>query len=48
MFSTPWRRRRKDDKPLSEEDRKAVAEAEKAIVQGKAKPWGRVKREMGL
>ncbi|MBC7335362.1 MAG: helix-turn-helix domain-containing protein [Clostridia bacterium] len=37
-----------DDEPLTEEDRKAVAEAEKAIAQGKTKPWEQVKREMGL
>lgn len=37
-----------DDELLTEEDRKAIAEAEKAIVQGKTKPWEEVKREMGL
>ncbi|MBE3584431.1 MAG: helix-turn-helix domain-containing protein [Limnochordaceae bacterium] len=37
-----------DDEPLTEEDRKAVAEAEKAIVQGKTRPWEEVKREMRL
>lgn len=37
-----------DDEPLTEEDRKAVAEAEKAIVRGKTRPWEEVKREMRL
>lgn len=37
-----------DDEPLAEEDRKAIAEAEKAIAQGKTKPWEQVKREIGL
>ncbi|MGQ9533462.1 MAG: helix-turn-helix domain-containing protein [Desulfotomaculales bacterium] len=36
-----------DDEPWTEEDKKAVAEAEKAIVQGKTKPWEQVKRELG-
>lgn len=37
-----------DDEPLTEEDKEAIAEAEKAIAQGKTKPWEEVKREMGL
>ena len=35
-----------DDEPLTEEDKKAIAEAERAIAQGKTKPWERVKGEM--
>jgi len=37
-----------DDEPLTAEDKRAIAEAEKAITQGKTKPWEQVKREMGL
>ncbi|MCL6614075.1 MAG: helix-turn-helix domain-containing protein [Firmicutes bacterium] len=37
-----------DDEPLTEEDKKTIAEAETAIAQGKTKPWEQVKREMGL
>ena len=37
-----------DDEPLTEEDKKAIAEAETAIAQGKTKPWEQVKKEMGL
>lgn len=37
-----------DDEPLAEEDKRAIAEAEKDIAQGKTKPWEQVKREMGL
>jgi excisionase family DNA binding protein len=36
-----------DDEPWTEEDKKAVAEAERAIAQGKTKPWEQVKRELG-
>jgi excisionase family DNA binding protein len=37
-----------DDEPLTEEDKRAITEAEKAIAQGKTKAWERVKREMGI
>ncbi|MCG0278535.1 MAG: helix-turn-helix domain-containing protein [Thermanaeromonas sp.] len=37
-----------DDEPLTEEDKRAIAEAERAIAQGKTKPWEQVKRELGL
>lgn len=37
-----------DDEPLTLEDKKAIAEAEKAIAQGKTRPWEQVKRDMRL
>ena len=37
-----------DDEPLTQEDKEAIAEAEKAIAQGKTKPWEEFKRELGL
>lgn len=37
-----------DDEPLTEEDKRAIAEAERAIAQGKTKSWEQVKREIGL
>ncbi len=35
-----------DEEPLSIEDREAIAEAERAITQGKTKPWEQVKKEI--
>ncbi|MBE3582466.1 MAG: helix-turn-helix domain-containing protein [Thermoanaerobacteraceae bacterium] len=37
-----------DDEPLTEEDRIAISEAERAIAQGKTRPWDQIKKEMGL
>ncbi|MDK2784542.1 MAG: hypothetical protein PWQ41_1294 [Bacillota bacterium] len=37
-----------DDEPLTEGDERDIAEAEKAIAQGKTRPWEQVKRDMGL
>ena len=37
-----------DDEPLTEEDLKAIEEAEEDIRQGRVKPWEQVKRELGL
>ena len=35
-----------DEEPLSIEDREAIAEVERAIAQGKTKPWEQVKKEI--
>lgn len=37
-----------DDEPLTEEDLRDLEEAEKAITEGKVKPWEEVKKELGL
>ncbi|MDR3553865.1 MAG: hypothetical protein P4L55_03840 [Syntrophobacteraceae bacterium] len=37
-----------DDEPLTEEDLKAIAEAEEDIRQGRTTPWEEVKKELGL
>lgn len=37
-----------DDEPLTEDDLKAIAEAEKDIAEGRVKPWEQVKRELNL
>lgn len=37
-----------EEEPLTEEDREAIAEAERAIEQGKSKPWEEFKKELGL
>ncbi|MGB9663169.1 MAG: helix-turn-helix domain-containing protein [Moorellaceae bacterium] len=37
-----------DDEPLTEEEKRVIAEAERAIAQGKTKPWEQVKRELGI
>ncbi len=37
-----------DDEPLTEEDSKAIEEAEEDIRQGRVTPWEEVKKELGL
>jgi hypothetical protein len=37
-----------DDEPLDEADLKELEEADKAIAEGRVKPWEEVKKELGL
>lgn len=37
-----------DDEPLDKEDLRDLEEAEKAIAEGRVKPWEDVKKELGL
>lgn len=37
-----------DNEPLTEEDLKAIEEAEEDIRQGRVTPWEEVKKELGL
>jgi len=37
-----------DDEPLTADDLKTIAEAEKDIAEGRIKPWEQVKRELRL
>lgn len=37
-----------DDEPLTEDDLKAIEEAEEDIRQGRVTPWEEVKKELGL